>query len=348
MTRRLGTRIEREAGMWLKLTSRQYEAFGKALDGDPLVVNGGAGSGKTIIATMLARARLAEGKRVLFLCYNSPLAQVLRDTMADIGPDRLFCGEFFHFAKHVINDDAWWSGYKHNEEFYEVTAPGKLETITPKPADQFDALVIDEGQDFRQCWFEVLESWVKPGGQIVVFLDRKQDLFGHFTRLSKGRHYQKFPLSHNCRNGKAIVEFLNRECDADLLTNPDQPAGEVRLRTYRHPDDQRAMLESDIAELVKKHGLIPGQIVILIHSDKRASLLNGVKTLAGHELVSSYRPIDCKPNQLRYAQINIFKGLEADAVILADTHLIPADQLKPTLYVEASRARHLLIIYRQK
>jgi DNA helicase IV len=48
------------------------------------------------------------------------------------------------------------------------------------------------------------------------------------------------------------------------------------------------------------------------------------------------------------ATIEIFKGLESDVVLLADTHLIKDSEFKKRLYVEASRAKHSLYVYEKK
>ncbi len=347
MTVRLGTRIERERPQWFRLTARQFEVLRLSLDSERTVVRGCAGSGKTVIATMLAKECLNRNRRVLFLCFNKPLAEQIGSEFAGADTRRLTCGAFFTFARTAINDEAWWEAQKHDTEFYDLQVPVRLEEVKVKAADRFDTVIIDEGQDFRAAWYEMLERWLKPEGQMVVFLDPRQDQFRHFTRLPKERSYQKHTLTHNCRNGLAIAEYLRRETGAEFMVYEDPPQGKLRLRQYRRPADQLKMLENDIGTLLKGDALKPHQIVILIQSDKRESVLDGVKKIAGCELTSSYHPAECRPQQIRYAQISVFKGLEADVVILTDTHLLSATEREQCLYLEASRAQQLLIVYRQ-
>ncbi len=49
-----------------------------------LLVEGGAGSGKTLLAVALAREHAALGKRVLLTCFNINLAHKLTQTLADV------------------------------------------------------------------------------------------------------------------------------------------------------------------------------------------------------------------------------------------------------------------------
>ena len=67
--------------------------------------------------------------------------------------------------------------------------------------------------------------------------------------------------------------------------------------------------------------------------------------IGSYEIISAYKPVEVKSNNVMYATIDIFKGLEADVVILADTHIIPEDEKQKLMYVEASRARHRLYVY---
>lgn len=63
----------------LKLTDKQAKIVDYT--GEALVINGVAGSGKTLCMAASAKRKLDEGARVLFICYNKLLAQTIRNLL---------------------------------------------------------------------------------------------------------------------------------------------------------------------------------------------------------------------------------------------------------------------------
>ena len=65
--------------------------------------------------------------------------------------------------------------------------PGYYETIlqltrealenNPPEAGSCDALLVDEGQDFRDDMLKILLALLRPGGDLVIALDPYQDLY---------------------------------------------------------------------------------------------------------------------------------------------------------------------------
>ena len=68
--------MEHDERLFVKFTDEQMLNFRQAFDNKRIVVNGPAGSGKTIIAKEVAMECLEEEKRVLFLCFNKTLSAV--------------------------------------------------------------------------------------------------------------------------------------------------------------------------------------------------------------------------------------------------------------------------------
>ena len=65
---------------------------------------------------------------------------------------------FHSLARRIIEkyDKSWWNENKGNEadEFWNLDIPVKLEECLAFENERYDALIIDEGQDFKELWFE--------------------------------------------------------------------------------------------------------------------------------------------------------------------------------------------------
>jgi hypothetical protein len=162
---------------------------------------GSAGSGKTFVLAAKAAHLISENKKVLFLTYNKTLINyiyvlVQRNLFAK-GIDYLEKIDFltiknFHlFTKEYLTDRGWrdaydslWRGnYTHADRetvLNEKLANLLLEYInreTLSNEDTFDALFIDEGQDFHPSWWESTKHLLRDNGQACFVYDFTQDLY---------------------------------------------------------------------------------------------------------------------------------------------------------------------------
>jgi hypothetical protein len=116
-------------------------------------VRGAAGSGKSVgVATRAARLA-AEGKSVLVTCFNVTLPQYLRPLISAIcnGPAaaRVECIHFHGFRAALAD------GVRR----------------------QYDAILVDEGQDFELEWWNQLREHLVPGGEMLLVADDTQRIF---------------------------------------------------------------------------------------------------------------------------------------------------------------------------
>jgi superfamily I DNA/RNA helicase len=348
--KRLSTTIELDEKAYIRLSREQYNVFRQATDNKRLVVNGPAGSGKTILAKELAKELLAEGKRVLFLCYNRTLSSVIRQEFRnEWGRDAsIEVSTFHHFARQQINDDIWFQDNKKEPYFWELLIPSRLESVPTEELDKYDAIIVDEGQDFKLFWYGLLEKHLEENSRFLVFLDKNQDIFNHFTQLPEEQKLSHFKLTRNCRNSKEIIRFIADQTGLSSDCFEESPVGDCIVRNYKNDTEQVKLLRDDIIHLIENEGLLPSQIVILIHSHKAESCLADVKKIKNYSLISAYRPQDRRENNILYATVEIFKGLESDVVMLVDNDQIVEDEHAKRLYVEASRAKHRLYVYQNK
>jgi hypothetical protein len=153
-------------------------------------IRGPAGSGKSLVLAARA-ARLAnDGKSVLVATFNITLWHYLRDLIVrDLdSPSRIRNIRFTHFhlwCKHACYDVGWERRYddlwKHGreEDVLNVALPKLAEEAVNRPgATRYDAILVDEGQDYRPLWWNVLRQACKPNGEMLLVADATQDVYG--------------------------------------------------------------------------------------------------------------------------------------------------------------------------
>jgi hypothetical protein len=154
-------------------------------------VRGSAGCGKSIgLAARAARLSL-EGKEVLVLTYNSTLTRYLRDLAArrcrDIGASlNHITFTYFHELCSRAVDDALLAGAQPAiNPLPGVLSPweAKIDQATEAYrlgfGPRFDAVLVDEGQDFSLKWWNLLRQHVRrPNGEMLLVADPTQDVYG--------------------------------------------------------------------------------------------------------------------------------------------------------------------------
>jgi hypothetical protein len=347
----LGVRFAREAEQIVQVTSEQLDVLADLEANPRMLVQGAAGTGKTIIAQTFAKRLAAERKDVLLLFFNRGIAKHARCAFPK--GSTVNVSTFSSFAKRLVekHDSQWWETQKDTtSEFWHTTLPLRLMDIPISELPKFDAVIVDEGQDFKPEWFEFLNTLLRDPEKsfFTVLLDEKQDIFGHwksFPCLPKPYHKT---LIKNCRNTKHIVSYLNGKYPTNMVSFDRSPQGTpVRERVVTNEADELKKLTEDVKSLTTKDRIKPGSIVILINGSKEESCLRQVTEVAGFRLQSTFVEYEPTANHLYYSTIDIFKGLEADVVLVSLGGISETD-LPRAVYVRGSRAKHLLYIYRRE
>ena len=163
--------------------TRQQNALALSEEGVQRKISGVAGSGKTqVMATRAVNAQVRTGGRVLLLTFNITLANYLRMRIGQVRADfpwegihidyysRLFQKHAFATHLHIHYDSQGHSDDFDNPEFFRDVADR-----LPK----YDAIFIDEVQDYKTVWLRLLQNFfLRPGGEFVVFGDPKQNIYG--------------------------------------------------------------------------------------------------------------------------------------------------------------------------
>ena len=341
MTPVLSRRIAQDEPLLVRLTEQQRMVVA-ALQANPRVrVEGPAGSGKTMLATDQACRFAREGKKTLFLCYNKALATYLQMNIQEPGLTiRHFHGLCRDLCKEAGVPFKVPLERKDEAPFWREVAWDLLSRAREQLGRTFDAIVVDEAQDFHSDWWLSIEEL--GGGDNVslyIFFDRLQNVFDAPLGFPKTRTLCSLPA--NCRNTKRIARAVGRTVERDIPTWEFSPEGvDVSVRRYTTQQECQKVYHEEMQRLLGLGRLKPQQIAILSPHRANPDLLSSSRYHITQDL-SEWRA----GQGIYLSTVRTFKGLEADVVILLDTSGLQGGKLEThDLYVATSRAKHYLLL----
>src|SRR5690606_31700165 len=129
---------------------KQKECLRSLNSSKRLMIAGAAGTGKTSLAIEKSIRLNEEGFEVLYLCHNDALAKYLQKRLMDY--PRVQVSSYFKLCLDVAKRLQIEMPDKSSPDYWDelalvlLKAEGKDESLLK------DAILIDEGQDFRQDW----------------------------------------------------------------------------------------------------------------------------------------------------------------------------------------------------
>ena len=314
----------------VSLTEDQMSAL-DIIDANPRVLcHGGAGTGKTFLAMELARRWTNSGLKVALVCRSPWLKRFLETRFQIPG---LF-----------------------------VALADKLETALRRAdVQQFDAMIVDEGQDlFEMTILDRLDAALADGlseGKWCIFHDinNQSGLFGEVDadayRYLETLGPAKVPLLTNCRNTLAILEKVQTDLGADMGVRGTGKGPAVRQHEATSIQEAASIVEKELAEFIDRGGLPAGNITILSPVSFEESCLSMVSPRVREDIVvlDEFSPRIFPPCKVSFAGIAAFKGLENEVIILVDLPVRRPNDSEDSWdtclrYVGMSRARAVLSI----
>jgi hypothetical protein len=334
----LGIELEKEDEKLVELTEQQFRALSILGSHKRVAIGSCAGSGKTMLAIQKARQYADLGMSVLLVCFNIALAEDLRLRLPDLEVYHFhgLCGEAARQAGCTVRP-------ARDEELYDEVLPEALLEAAGTLGRIYDAIIVDEGQDFQENYWIALESLLKEDGYLYIFYDNNQNLYGGTGDFGGLISIPPFILNQNCRNTKAIHDMV-----AKFHNNPQSlvcfgPDGRIpETIHFSGENDQIRQLQKIVQKLIIEEHISNQDIVILTpRGEKNTKLVPGLKL--GIFSITNQPPNH--PSKIQVTSVYKFKGLERRVVILTEIDHRANTNRDMLMYVGCSRARtHLIIL----
>jgi ATP:corrinoid adenosyltransferase len=340
----LASRFDAESPALVQMTDEQNDVLDMFEEFNRVAVKGGAGTGKTFVAMEKARRLSKNGKRVLLLCFNRPLADFLAKRA-----DGFVVETFHRFASQLCKRASIQfkepSEDNKKDDFWSAEAADLLQqAMEVYPDERYDAVIVDEAQDFKPVWWIPVEGLLKSSSNstFYIFYDPNQQIYDGGPAEDLG--LKSTVLKYNCRNTRNIAEYSCRLVNMDPVLKPGAPVGQAVeiLPACKDEKDMVDAVRKTIHRLVTEEKLATDRIAILTTGELKRSPVYRAQKLGNIKIVS----IENQPNrdEVCMSSLHRFKGLESDVVILCDVKPNEEDSAPRQLYVATSRARHLLIV----
>ena len=338
-----------------QLLREQYKIL-DFLDDDQktAVINGAAGTGKTMLAVEKARRHSVAGEKVLFLCYNRLLCKHLADTHSGKDKKQFKNIEFMtisKLAKKITGDHTDYSGLTE----------WLLECIDNPVEFEYKHIIVDEGQDFGLVDIEagmnsgkencsiidlLQEISLITGGTFYLFYDKNQMIQG-----GSGKNYSlpdciensdcRLTLHTNCRNTKEIAKTsytpLKNKKKKSIKPGPTLSVAGTPVLPVMHISDNLIKSLNKILDKLAQDGT--DDIVILTEGTIDYSGISA-QLSSSDDGYWYYRYRGCN---YRVTTCIRFKGLEADSIIMIDLNKDSfKDKKGLEFYVGTSRAKFRL------
>lgn len=294
------------------------------------VINGAAGTGKTMIAIEKARRHSESGENVLFLCFNSKLKEHLETAYP-----------YKNVSYYTIDGFACKLCISEKADF-ERLCDILMECSEKPDTFPYSHIIVDEGQDFGQerinasFLFMTMEEIVskKVSGSFYVFYDKNQLIQSKELPEYIAQADCRLTLYKNCRNTKRIADTSLRPL---RLNKPAKVLGttmngDMPTISFCSINQTQGILDKVIYDSIYE-GMNNIQI-ITCSTNEKSIFSNRVKD--EQYINNSHR--------IPFTTVRKFKGLEAEHIIMVDIdkHTFTDESL--LFYVGASRAKFRLTI----
>ena len=348
-------------------------------------LSGVAGSGKTRVIAVRAVRLLSLKKKVLVVCFNITLKNYLQEEINRVFPgyDKNYLEiRYFHeFCK--IYRDGRNIEYPEGSSFEESDEKDKEEIIKDKQNNKeasinYDAILIDEGQDFKESWFRLLRTFLKENGEILIVFDDKQNIYGvkkfKISGIGAGRwgilnqgyrllneHIEKV----NKFSKQFLPDFKSDEENPEIELNkqislPFDPepfskwenveniieSREKVCEYLNYLDKEKKLDFSDTAILVPDHdeGIQLKEHILKKFSNSNLKISDIFsKNLDTQRDAKKLFSVSDKDRKLKMSTIDSFKGWERRNIIIL-TPSKPSVNFDFKMYTSLTRAREKIIV----
>ena len=348
----VSSRLGEQESRRIVLTQEQMRVLDFLGSHRRVAVRGGAGTGKTVLAIEKARRLADQGFRTLLTCYNRQLADHLARLCADTaGLDVMsfhqLCHRQIEMAKQRTGRDLVSEAKLTypGENLYDVQLPNALAYSLEVIPERYEALICDEGQDFREEFWIPLELLLADyeRSPLYIFYDDNQNIYSRASTFPILE--EPFSLTVNCRNTAPIHTAAYTRYRGVPVSPPDNEGDEIQFDPAPGRASQAGKINGRVVDLIARQGVSPGDIAVLI-----VDAMSKADCYAALRRLPLPRPATWLEEGIRNDRtvlidtVRRFKGLEAPVVILWGLDGVDWERSEELLYVGMSRAKSLLVV----
>lgn len=378
----------------IKTMDLHQENLAKQLGDKNRLIRGVAGSGKTLILASRAKMLSKENPdwKILILCYNISLANSIQQLIIHMlnEPEDLFDFDFSNSGDKLIRNQNisvrnFHSWLRNDLRITEQKIPFILEKLKNKEAilPTYDAILIDEGQDFEPEWLWLVSSLINEQTQSLLLVeDRAQSIYKRRRSYLKdtGLSFQgrSKVLSINYRNTAQIVKFawdfyrehsmfknkvINRDLEGEIIApqSTKRKGPEVGIVKAKNFFEEMRLIARQINRLISEKK-VPAHEVLILYRVKKTYKYPVIdiikKSLTDEKLEyfwitendSSKRNFEKEDGRVKISTIDSSKGLDYQAVFIVNVDSMPfpleedEEREVSLLYIGMTRAKQFLCL----
>lgn len=368
----------------LKCLDHHQEAIARKFESGHRIISGPSGSGKTIVLVhkaALLRRYNPSIQAILFVCYNITLVNYIRRLLAGkevpFGEDGVQVVHFFELCSRILDEPVSYE--KETPDYFELVVQEAIEKAA-RCGIHFDAILVDEGQDFTDDMFRVVTGLLNPQtDNLTIAVDERQNIYRRKTTWksvgvnAQGRVHRLGPVY---RNTTEIAEFAAR-----FIGDPRDKGAEPKTQLdlfpgfYEFHGPEPEILQfgdffditrfvSDRTQEIINEDRCPHSEVAVIYATKWADAGKTIripdtiyaalesKGILCNWVAENYRTkraYDITTDSVTISTIHSAKGLDYACVFLLGLdNLEPKvwtdEQIQKLVYVAITRARYRLFI----
>jgi len=342
----------------VELTEQQFVQLEILYTHTRAAIYGCSGTGKTLLAMEKARQLARSGLKVLFICQSIKLASMvaaqlcLEMQLDDPALKNIHAYNFRTFCKVHLETRTHFSV---DNEPYMLHLLKRIRDTNVR----YDAIIVDEGHDFRASWWVGLLALLSTKeSMLYAFYDNNQHIQRHFfcdQYIPSEHHY---PLYKNCRSTQKIHQMMMNYYAAFPKTIRDPFCSGFRGREieYLKADRQHKGLHiseqdklADLLDRLVYDEAIPITNIILLTPLEQNTSRFQTATIVGERYYLSWPK---KKNAITHghyiltcSSVHSFKGQERSVVILVELDSLQhVQETERVLYMAISRARRHFVV----
>ena len=322
-----------------------------------IIIEGGAGTGKTLIGLEVARRKAEQGLRTAFLTFNNLVGKWAQSEVSQGNHPLLIAGPVNSVLLNLFDIDV---PAQAPTSFWDDMLSEVQDALTNPERQQeamFDYLVIDEAQDFlgRPDLFETVDLLIEGGfngGNCLLMGDFQNQIltFDHdliSNTLNQFKRYSAcWKLGENCRNYSAVGNLAISLSDAsdDTYSGYMRTGGGLnsfKLATYKNIDEQIGKIDTFISASIK-NGFKAEDITLLSYGSAAKSCITELQNQSTINLQAASETK--RPGYVQYTTAHAYKGLENKVILLTDVDLRGTSVTRNLFYTAITRATEQVFV----